>query len=124
MADGLPGVFRLDRIAAPTLLTAGCPNLPMPMRTSLATVEGGKEMSLPIMMASGPGVMPESAESRGSKGPKKRKPQRRRTAMLKRPLKRIAKRVKKLRPLKGKRLRRPGKKLVRKIRSLRKRKKR
>jgi 2,4-dienoyl-CoA reductase-like NADH-dependent reductase (Old Yellow Enzyme family) len=99
-------------------------NLPMAIRTSLATVEGGKEMSLPIMMASGPGVMPESAESRGSKGPKKRKPKRRRTAMLKRPLKRMAKRVKKLRSLKGKRLRRPGKKLVRKIRSLRKKKKR
>jgi hypothetical protein len=94
----------------------------MPMRTSLAVVEGGKEMSLPIMMSSGPGVMPESAESRGSKAPKKGKPKRRRTAMLKRPLKRMAKRVKKLRPLKGKRLKRPGKKLVRKIRSLRKRK--
>ena len=102
-------------------------SLPVLMRTSLATVEGGKEMSLPIMTTSGPGVMPEAAASRGSRSPRKRKTQRRKKLMaLRRPLKKIVRRVKKVRPLrkkllKKKSLKRPVKKLVKKLRPRKKR---
>jgi len=102
-------------------------SLPVPLRSSLATIEGGKEMSLPIVTTSGPGVMPEAAASRGSKSRRKRRVQRRKNIMaLRRPLKKIVRRAKKLRPLRKRllkrhKIKRPGKKLVRKLRPRKKR---
>jgi len=71
--------------------------LPVPLMTSLELVEGGKEMALPIMQISGPGVMPDTANARSSRSSRKGKKTKRRNNMaMKKPLKKIVKSVKKL----------------------------
>jgi len=71
--------------------------LPVPMKSSLALIEGGKEMSLPMMQTSGPGVMPDTAKARSSRSSRKgRKTKRRNVMAMKKPLKKLVKRVKKL----------------------------
>jgi 2,4-dienoyl-CoA reductase-like NADH-dependent reductase (Old Yellow Enzyme family) len=71
--------------------------LPVPLKSSLAVIEGGKEMSLPMMQTSGPGVMPDTANARSSRSSRKRTKTKRRNIMaIKKPLKKLVKSVKKL----------------------------
>ena len=67
--------------------------LPVPLKTSLALIEGGKEMSLPMMQTSGPGVMPDTAKARSSRSSKRkpRKTKRRNIMAIRKPLKKLKK---------------------------------
>jgi 2,4-dienoyl-CoA reductase-like NADH-dependent reductase (Old Yellow Enzyme family) len=71
--------------------------LPVPLKTSLAIIEGGKEMCLPMVQTSGQGVMPDTANARSSRSSRKGKRTKRRNIMaMKKPLKKLVKSVKKL----------------------------
>jgi 2,4-dienoyl-CoA reductase-like NADH-dependent reductase (Old Yellow Enzyme family) len=71
--------------------------LPVPLKSSLAVIEGGKEMSLPMMQTSGPGVMPDTAKARSSRSSRKRRKTKRRSIMaIRKPLKKLVKSVKKM----------------------------
>ena len=89
--------------------------LPVPLKTSLAIIEGGKEMCLPMVQSSGPGVMPDTANARSSRSSRKDKRTKRRNSMaIKKPLKKIVKSVKKLRPIKKPALKKVARKLGKK----------